>query len=120
MAFKNRWVGDNLVVAISNKDLDSSVATAFKEHLVSVFEANVDRIVILDLTKVRFFDSSCLGALFAAFRQTGSKAKVVLSGAQDSVEHVFEVSRVTRVMPVVPSLDQATQLNLSDWPLVAS
>ena len=119
MAFKNRWVGDNLVVEISNKDLDSSIATVFKEHLIDVFESNPDRIVILDVSKVRFFDSSCLGALFAAFRQTGSKAKVVLAGANDSVEQVFQVSRVTRVMPVVPSLDQATQINLGDWPLRA-
>ncbi len=119
MGFKNRWVGDNLVVTVSNKDLDSSVATAFKEHLLDVFENNSDRIVILDFSKVRFFDSSCLGALFAAFRQTGSNAKVVLAGAKDSVEHVFEVSRVTKVMPVVASIDQATRINLSEWPLAA-
>ena len=119
MAFKNRWVGDNLVVTISNKDLDSSVATAFKEHLIDAFEGNPDRIVILDVSKVRFFDSSCLGALFAAFRQTGSNAKVVLAGAKESVEQVFEVARVSKVMPIVRSLDQATQITSAEWPLAA-
>lgn len=115
MAFKNRRIGGNLVVEISNKDLDSSVATEFKEHLIDVFEDNPENIVILDMSKVRFFDSSCLGALFASFRQTGSNAKVVLAGADDAVDHVFQISRVTKVMRVVPSLDQAMQMTPSDW-----
>lgn len=115
MAFKNRRVGANLVVEISNKDLDSSVATELKEHLIDVFEEDPETIVILDMSRVRFFDSSCLGALFAAFRQTGSSAKVVLSGAQEAVEHVLHISRVTKVMRVVPSLDQAMQMTPADW-----
>ena len=113
--FQDRMIGNTRVVEINIKDLDSSVGTAFKDHLISAFEAADDLIVILDFAKVRFLDSSCLGALLAAFRQTGSATKVVLSGAEGAVAQVFQISRVEKVMRVAESLDQALDFGPEKW-----
>jgi len=117
--FRDRMIGNTRVVEINTKDLDSGVATAFKDHLVSAFETAGDSVVIVDFAKVRFMDSSCLGALLAAFRQTGSAAKVVLSAADDSVAQVFRIARLEKVMRVAESLDQGLDLGPECWPAKA-
>jgi len=108
--------GNTRVVEINTRDLDSAVASAFKNHLVSAFATAGDSVVIVDFAKVRFMDSSCLGALLAAFRQTGSGAKVVLSAAQDQVAHVFRVARVEKVMRLSENLGQGLDFDPEQWP----
>ena len=113
--FTDRMIGNTRVIEINTKDLDSGAATAFKDHLISAFETAGDSVVILDFAKVRFMDSSCLGALLAAFRHTGSANKVVLSAAQEAVAHVFRVARVEKVMRVAESLDQGLDFGPDKW-----
>lgn len=114
--FRDRMIGNTRVVEINIKDLDSGVATAFKDHLVSAFEAANGSVVIVDFAKVRFMDSSCLGALLAAFRQTGSAARVVLSAPNDPVAQVFRIARLEKVMRVAESLDGGLDLGPESWP----
>ena len=114
--FRDRMIGRTRVVEIDTMDLDCGVATAFKDHLVSAFEAAGGAVVVVDFTKVRFMDSSCLGALLAAFRHTGSAAKVVLSAANDSVAQVFRIARLEKVMRVAESLDQGLDVGADTWP----
>lgn len=115
--FTTRKVKGKTVVEISVKDMDSSIATAFRNYLVDAIEGTPDAIVILDFSKVRFLDSTCLGALLAAYRQTGSNRKLVLAAPQPSVENVFTVARVSRAMLILGSVDGALGLIPEQWPL---
>jgi anti-sigma B factor antagonist len=117
MMFKNRKVGAKTVVEVQAKDLDSILATDFKNHLIETLDSVPESITVVDLSKVRFLDSTCLGAMFAAFRQTGSRHKVVLAAPQDAVKYVFDMARVARVMPVFASLDDALALTPENWPI---
>lgn len=116
MLFKNRQVGEVTVVELQSKELDASVASEFKDFLIDMFEKEPTATVALDFSKVRFMDSTCLGGLISAYRQTGSNKKLVIAEAQGAVQHMFKVARLTKMMPVVDTLYEALALKRSDWP----
>jgi len=115
MLFNNRQLGTKTVIEINRKDLDSSVATELKNHLIETIKGDEDAITVVDLSNVRFLDSSCLGAFLAAFRQLGSNRRIALAGAQETVGHVLDVARVGRVMAITPSVEEALSLNADSW-----
>ena len=115
MLFKNWNIAGRTVVEVHTKDLDAAVATEFKNHLLQALENDPNAIVILDLTRVRFLDSTCLGALLAAYRQTGSVRKLAVTGLQPPVAHVLEVARVSRVMAVARTVDEALARPADPW-----
>jgi len=116
MQLKNRKVGEVTVVEVHSKDMDASIASEFKEFLIDLFQKEPTATVALDFSKVRFMDSTCLGALIAAYRQTGSNKRLVIAEAQGAVQHMFKVARLSKMMPVVETLYEALALKASDWP----
>jgi len=115
MLFNNRQLGTKTVIEIGAKDLDSSIATDLKNHLIATMRDDAEGITIVDLSNVRFLDSTCLGALIAAFRQVGSNRRIALAGAQEAVGHVLEIARVGRVMVIMPSVAEALNLTADSW-----
>ena len=116
MLLKTRQVGEVTIIEVHSKELDASVASEFKEYLVDLFEKEPTATVAMDFSKVRFMDSTCLGGLIAAYRQTGSNKKLVIAEAQGAVQHMFKVARLNKMMPVVETLYEALALKRSDWP----
>ena len=116
MLLKKRKVGEVTVIEVHAKDLDATVASEFKDFLIDLFEKEPTATVALDFSKVRFMDSTCLGGLIAAYRQTGSNKKLVIAEAQGAVQHMFKVARLNKMMPVVETLYEALALKSSDWP----
>lgn len=117
MNFRNREVGAKVVVLVEGPDIDSDVATDFKEHLIKTLESYTNAVLVIDLSRVRFVDSSGLGALFAAYRKTGSKRKIVIAEPQEPVKEVFEIARLEKIIPVVDNLDKALTLSAASWPI---
>lgn len=64
--------------------------------------------VILDLTAVPYLDSSGLGSLVSAFvsRQKAGR-RVALSGVNDRVMKMFEITRVETLFLMFPTIDDA-------------
>jgi anti-sigma B factor antagonist len=116
MTFASRSVANGTIIQVNTKDLDSRVATEFKNALLDALAEDPNGTVIIDMTKVRFLDSTCLGALLAAFRQTGSNRKIAVAAPHDAVGHVFTVARVSRVIPVTATVDEALEIGPDNWP----
>jgi anti-sigma B factor antagonist len=102
--------GRALVVA--SGEIDMTTASALREALANA--AQVSARVVLDLTSVRFMDSSGIAVLLDALRaQKGRRGRpLVLAGAQNMVRRVLDITRVNRMVPtydtVAEALDQAT------------
>lgn len=64
--------------------------------------------VILDLTEVPYLDSSGLGSLVSIFvtRQKAGQ-RVALSGVNDRVMKLFEITRVDSLFLMFPTIDEA-------------
>jgi anti-sigma B factor antagonist len=64
--------------------------------------------VIVDLTQTSFLSSPGLAVLVQAMQLSQRNgSKLLLAGANDRVRGIFEISRLTEVFTMVPSLEEA-------------
>jgi len=101
-------VGDVAVAVVPVEELDASNAAEFKRDIAPVLEANAS--VVLDLTGVRFVDSSGLGAFISCLRKLNAKGgDLKLSGMSTQVRAVFELVRMHRVFDIAATKDDAVR-----------
>jgi len=63
---------------------------------------------VLDLSRLRFVDSSGLGALLSCLRQlTGRGGDLRLSGMSKPVRALFELVRMHRIFDIYPTKEEA-------------
>ncbi|HWL55784.1 MAG TPA: STAS domain-containing protein [Paracoccus sp. (in: a-proteobacteria)] len=92
---------DGVTIRVEEKRLDAAVALAFKDKVRGLVAHGGAR-VTLDLSPVDFMDSSGLGAVIAIFKQMPAGRSLVLSGLTPNVERVFRLTRMDKVMTIIP------------------
>jgi anti-sigma B factor antagonist len=101
-------VGDVAVCAVPVEELDAGNAGEFKRDIAPVLEANVK--VVLDLSRLRFVDSSGLGAFISCLRKLNVKGGgLKLTGLSTQVQGVFELVRMHRVFDILPTREAAVR-----------
>ena len=101
-------VGDVAVAAVPVDELDASNAAEFKRDIAPLLEANTR--LVLDLTRLRFVDSSGLGAFISCLRKLNAKGgDLKLYGMSKQVRAVFELVRMHRVFDIVGSREDAVR-----------
>lgn len=90
--------GEDLLLRVTDRRLDSSVAVGFKDEMRRK-TAGHDGRVVLDLAAVEFLDSSGLGAVVAAMKELG-RGRLELAGLHGAVEKVFRLTRMDSVFVV--------------------
>jgi anti-sigma B factor antagonist len=99
-------VGDVGVVSLPCEELDASNAPDFKREMSPLLEAHTK--LTLDLTKLRFVDSSGLGAFLSCLRKLNAKGgDLKLFGMSKAVRAVFELVRMHRVFGIYPTKGEA-------------
>jgi anti-sigma B factor antagonist len=92
--------GDGLGVLVLSGEVDIYTAPQFKERMLELLDAGVDRLVV-DLSDVTFIDSTALGVLMGGVRRVrtagGAMALVVTSRA---VERVLSITGLDRVFTI--------------------
>lgn len=76
-------------------------ANAFRHEVSQLIDGGSNRIVI-DLSEVRFVDSSGLGAIVGLLKKVGNRGEVVVCGLSDAVRQMFRVTRMERVFQIHP------------------
>ena len=76
-------------------------ANAFRQDVSHLIDGGSTRIVI-DLSGVRFVDSSGLGAIVGLLKKVGNRGEVVVCGPGDAVRQMFRVTRMDRVFQIFP------------------
>ena len=100
-------LGSNAVVVTVLVDhLDSSTSPAFRESTASLDPGR--RFVVVDLSKVRFVDSSGLSGLLALQRQLlGRDVRLSVCGLNRTVQALFELMQVERLLEVFDTREAA-------------
>ena len=94
--------------------LDAHNSTELKEYLLQQLE-NGGKNLIVDLSEVRFIDSSGLGALLSGYKNANLRqGKLVLAGLQPRVQSMFELTRLHRVFRIYPSLQDALSITAEE------
>jgi len=94
------------VAAVPVDELDASNAGAFKRDIAPVLQTNAK--LVLDLGRLRFVDSSGLGAMLSCLRQLSAKnGDLKLCGMSKQVRALFELVRMHRIFDIYGSRDEA-------------
>ena len=101
-------VGDVAIVTVPMEELDAVTTPEFKRDIVPVLEANAK--VVLDLSRLRFLDSSGLGAFLFCHRQASARGGAVkLCRMSSQVRAVIELVRLHRMLDLLDTREEAVQ-----------
>ena len=106
MRFEESKVGDVLVAKVLEGRIAADVAPRFKAHLAE-YVGKGNLYIVLDLTAVRFIDSSGLGALVSSLKSMGKDGDLVVAGAHGSVASMFKLTRMDKVFRMYATADEA-------------
>ncbi len=96
--------------------LDAHNSKELKDYLSERLE-NGEKELILDLSEVRFVDSSGLGALLSGHKNAGLReGRFALTGVQSRVQSMFELTRLTRVFEIYPGVEDALANRTGETP----
>ena len=94
-------------------EIDLAVAASFNERLVELLDAG-KKYLVLDLARVRFLDSTALGVLLSGQRRAqAAGGSIALAAIDTNMKRVFEVTGLTSVFGVYPSVDDALSSRLA-------
>ena len=101
-------VGGVAVVAVTVEELDAGNTAEFKQRMAPILAAHSK--VVIDLSRVRFIDSSGLGAMLSCLRQLTAKGgDLKLCGLSKQVRAAFELVRLHRILDIHESRPQAVE-----------
>jgi anti-sigma B factor antagonist len=101
-------VGDVAVVTLPVEELDAGNTPEFKRDISPVLEANTK--VVLDLSRLRFMDSSGLGSFLSCLRKLNSKGgDLKLSGLSPQVRTVIELVRMHRIFDIYSTKEESVR-----------
>ena len=101
-------MGDVTVAMVPVEELDASNAAEFKRDVAPLLEATTK--LVLDLSRVRFVDSSGLGAFISCLLKLDAKGgDVKLFGMSKQVRAVFELVRMHRIFDICGTREEAVR-----------
>jgi anti-sigma B factor antagonist len=95
------------VFQLEEENLNSLIAPSLKSEFVILSNEGVSNL-ILDLSGVKYVDSSGLSAILTANRLWSSLGSFILTGIQHpSVEKLIKISRLDSQLTIIPSVSEA-------------
>lgn len=95
------------LLRLHEEKLDSSVAPSLKSELITLHAEGI-RNIILDLSEVKYTDSSGLSALLVGNRILQEDRGVfVLASLSDHTSKLIKISQLDSVLTIVPSIEEA-------------
>jgi anti-sigma B factor antagonist len=96
------------VASVPVEELDAANAGEFKRDMAPLLDAHDT--LVLDLSRVRFVDSSGLGAFISCLRKLNAKGgDLKLCGMSKQVRAVFELVRMHRVFDILTTKEEAVR-----------
>jgi anti-sigma B factor antagonist len=99
---------DVAVAVVPVEELDASNAVEFKDDVSQLLQGNTQ--VVFDLSRLRFTDSSGLGALISCLRKVNANGgDLKLCAMSDQVRALFELVRMHKVFDIYATREEAVR-----------
>lgn len=99
-----------ILIKLNESKLNSLVTPQLKSELILI-NTEGQRNIILDLSQVKFADSSGLSSLLVGHRLCkNAGGSFILSGLNDAVARLVTISQLDNVLAIVPSTEEAIDL----------
>jgi anti-anti-sigma factor len=97
------------LIKIKEEKLDSSVASNFKSDLVTMQAEGVQNMVI-DMSEVKYIDSSGLSALLVGNRVIGENGGAfIIAAPTEHTEKLIKISQLDKVFDILPTVHEAVE-----------
>lgn len=93
------------VLQVNEERFDAKLATSFRDEVTNISK-DVDRHLVLDLTHVRFMDSSGLGAVMAGYKVLRGK-KLSVVNPQRAVKELLKLTRMDQLITCYSTIEDA-------------
>jgi anti-sigma B factor antagonist len=95
------------LITVQEEKLNANIAPELKSVFVALHSEGVDS-VILDLSAVRYTDSSGLSAILIANRLCNEKhGALVLLGVTEHVLKLITISQLEKILNILPTMEEA-------------
>jgi anti-sigma B factor antagonist len=103
------------ILALDEEKLDTLIAPKLKSEFVTIFQSGTNNL-ILDMSKVKYVDSSGLSAILVANRLAGDEdGFLVLAGVTPHVMKLITISKLDNVLNLFPTVVEAVEaIHLSE------
>jgi anti-anti-sigma factor len=103
-----------VVIKLHEEKLNTLISADLKAELVVMQSQGFDNI-ILDLTDTKYCDSSGLSAILVGNRICkNANGTFVLTGLNDAVKKLVEISQLNNVLVITPTLNEAIDIVIMD------
>lgn len=107
MEYKIKTEERYTIFSLQEENFNSLIAPDVKSELVLLADKDVKNLV-MDLSEVKYVDSSGLSAILTADRLWKKIGSFVLAGAeQPAVKKLMEISRLDTILTMVPTVSEA-------------
>lgn len=107
MNIKEKMHGDVAVIALKGNLMGEPDTTDVREKIYGLLQDEVKK-VVLDLGKVKWINSSGLGALIAAMTSVKNKGgDLRLANVTEKVESIFMITQLIKVFKTYETVDRA-------------
>lgn len=94
------------IITIDEKKLDTTIAPDLKSEFVKLNAEGITNL-ILDLSNVKYTDSSGLSSILIANRLCNSSGGLlILTGLQEHVTKLITISKLESVLNILPSVEE--------------
>ena len=98
------------LIKIQDEKLDTFLAPSLKSELV-LLASNREKNIIMDLSEVKYCDSSGLSAILVANRLSkNSNGTFVVVGLQPAVERLINISQLDTILNIADTVEEAERL----------
>jgi anti-sigma B factor antagonist len=102
----DHWERGGWTVLSVNGELDVATAPRLRQEAVKLVTGGATQMAI-DLSGCGFLDSTGLGVIIGILKRVrGHEGELVIVGAEPHVRKVFEITRVSDIVPLHDSLDE--------------
>jgi anti-anti-sigma factor len=100
--------GSVVVCRIANPEVSHLELQEVVEECCNLMRTNGARGFVLDLSRVEFLASACIGSLVEFLQELEHiRGRLALVGCQDSVRFLFQVTRLDQVFQLYDEMDDA-------------
>jgi anti-sigma B factor antagonist len=99
MQLETRFESNLVVLTPLEARVDAHIAPAFRTAIIDRIDQG-HRHLLINLERVKFIDSSGLGALVSALKRLGRDGDIKVCSLSPGVRSMFELTRLNRVIAI--------------------
>jgi anti-sigma B factor antagonist len=108
MKIRSEVIDNVSVIRVEEGRIDIASSAMLKSYLLQLIE-NGNSLICIDMSKVKFIDSTGLGVLVTVLKRMGQNGSIALWGLSREVKTLFELTQLYKIFELFENENDAIQ-----------